>query len=86
MKKIIAILMCLFFLAGCSTNMEKKVIKEFKEKNSKLYHKIRYRTLFIVPFLLIKPLRVLAVKIGYKKIIKKQTASVSLFQKHWLFC
>ena len=39
MKKIIAILMCLFFLAGCSTNMEKKVIKEFKDNvnSSKSY-------------------------------------------------
>ena len=49
----------------------KEYFKEFKEKNPKLYHKVRYRTLFIFPFLLIKPLRVLAVKIGYKKMIKK---------------
>lgn len=39
MKKIIALLMCLFLLAGCSTNMEKKIVKEFKDNvnSSKSY-------------------------------------------------
>ena len=39
MKKIIALLMCLFLLVGCSTNMEKKIVKEFKDNvnSSKSY-------------------------------------------------
>ena len=49
----------------------KEYFKEFKEKNRKLYYKIRYRTLFIFPFLLIRPLRDKVVEFGYKKINAK---------------
>ncbi len=49
----------------------KLYFKEFKEKNRKLYYKLRYRTSLAFPFLLIRPLRNFVVKIGYKKIIKK---------------
>lgn len=45
--------------------------KHFKETNRKLYYKLRYRTHFIVPYLLIKPLRKFAVIIGYKLVINK---------------
>ena len=45
--------------------------KEFKEKNRKLYNKVRYRSIFIFPFLLIRPLRDVAVKYGYRKIQQK---------------
>jgi glycosyltransferase involved in cell wall biosynthesis len=48
----------------------KEYFKEFKSKNRKLYKKLRYRTYFFVVSLLIKPLKILAVKIGYKQIIK----------------
>ena len=49
----------------------KEYFKEFKAKNRKLYYKLRYRTYFIVYSLMIKPLKILAIKIGYKQIIKK---------------
>lgn len=49
----------------------KEYFKEFKSKNRKLYYKLRYRTYFIVYSLMIKPLKILAIKIGYKQIIKK---------------
>lgn len=48
----------------------KEYFKEFKAKNRKLYKKLRYRTYFIVYSLLIKPFKILAIKIGYKQIIK----------------
>lgn len=49
----------------------KEYFKEFKEKNRKLYYKVRYRSIFIFPFLLIRPLRDVAVKYGYRKIQQK---------------
>lgn len=49
----------------------KQYFKTFKEKNKKLYNKVRFRTLFLFPFLLIKPLRNKLVIFGYKAINKK---------------
>ncbi|MCH5180772.1 MAG: glycosyltransferase family 2 protein [Erysipelotrichales bacterium] len=49
----------------------KEYLKEFKEKNKKLYKKIRHHSLFTFPFILIRPLRNAVVKFGYKKVIKK---------------
>ena len=40
--------------------------REFKAKNPKLYRKIMYRTSYIIPNLLIRPLRIGSVKFGYK--------------------
>ena len=48
----------------------KEYFKKFKKENRALYYKLRYRTRFCVPFLLIPPLRRLAVMIGYKYIVK----------------
>ena len=49
----------------------KEYFREFKEKNLKLYKKLRYRTYFLFPFTLILPLRRLVVMTGYKCVIKK---------------
>ena len=42
----------------------------FKKENRSLYYKLRYRTYFFVSLLLIKPIRIWATKLGYKKLIK----------------
>ena len=49
----------------------KEYLREFKEKNRDLYYKIRHRTIFFLPFVLPVCLRRVAVKIGYRVMIKK---------------
>lgn len=46
-------------------------MKEFKEKNRKLYMKVRYRTSFAFPMILIPPLRKFAIMAGYKCIVRR---------------
>ena len=43
----------------------------FKQKNKSLYYKLRYRTYFLFPFLLVMPFRRWVVMYGYKQVIKK---------------
>lgn len=45
-------------------------LNEFKQKNRKLYDKLRWRTEFLFPFILIPPLRRRAVMLGYKIVCK----------------
>lgn len=45
--------------------------KAFKAHDKKLYRKIRFGSLFILPFLLIRPLRRSAAIFGYKQVCKK---------------
>ena len=64
------------FYISCGFNENKKkayyeFLNEFKEKNHKLYKKIRYRSSLVFPFALIPPLRREVIKIGYKIIINK---------------
>lgn len=79
-KHIIHDLVCksfltLFYITAGNTKQKNiaydAYFKEFKEKNRKLYNKIKFRTLFIVPFLLPRSLRNKAVNYYYKKIIKR---------------
>ena len=49
----------------------KQYFKNFKAFDKNLYRKIRFRSTFLVPFLLIRPLRIAAVRFGYKQICKK---------------
>ena len=63
-----------YIMAGY--NKEKKeaykaYFKEFKEKNRGLYYKLRYRTYFLFPFILILPIRKWVVMEGYKKLMSK---------------
>ncbi len=63
-----------YIMAGYSKERKKaynEYFKEFKEKNRKLYYKLRYRTYFIFPFTLVMPLRRLVVMIGYKVVCRK---------------
>ena len=65
----------LFYIA-VSVNKERKAeyfafLKDFKERNHRLYNKVRYRSTLVLPFLLVPPLRRYVIKIGYKIICRK---------------
>jgi len=68
-------MLTLFYIMGNNTKEKdlhyKMYMKHFKETNKKLYRKLKYRTPFIFPCLLIKPLRKAVVLFGYKQVIKK---------------
>lgn len=64
----------LFFVTADGNKEKEKAYKDywsnFKKSNSKLYRKIRYRTYFVFPSFLIKPVKKLAVMSGYKLVCK----------------
>ena len=65
----------MFYIYGNNTKEKnehyKMYLDHFKNTNRKLYNKIKFRTPFFFPFLLIRPLRKAAVIFGYKQVIKK---------------
>ncbi|MCF0117143.1 MAG: hypothetical protein HUJ61_03730, partial [Bacilli bacterium] len=50
----------------------KNYLKEFKKFDKKFYNRIRHRSYFVIPFLLIRPLRSWAVKTGDKLVRRKR--------------
>lgn len=71
---IVKLYMTSFYIYADHNKEKNQVYKEFwktfKENNRSLYYKLRYRTYFIVSLLLIKPIRIWATVLGYKKLMK----------------